>query len=239
MNERFDFTTTIEPEMFDRLVDGELSQVEERALLAVLDARPDGWRRCALAFMEARTWKAAMTTAGDSARRFNGSPINATPRAVSPPMPCSARARGARVFALAACVGLAFILGLVVRSQWTNPGNDAANQLVGTSTPHDSANLDDAGVSLTAKPSITMAVFDNQGDIERRFELPLVEADRLSPEWLARRPAAVTPQEVKALKDYGYRVEQERLYVPVLLDDGRQAIVSFDRAAVRSNAFHY
>jgi hypothetical protein len=239
MNERFDFTTTIEPEMFDRLVDGELSQVEERALLAALDARPDGWRRCALAFMEARTWKAAMTTSGDSGRRFNGSSIYPTPLAISSPMPCSARAQGTRVFAVAACIGLAFILGLVVRSQWTNPANDAANQLVGTSTANDSANLDDAQVSFAAKPSITMAVFDYQGDIERRYELPVVEADRLSPDWLARRPAAVTPQEVKALKDYGYRVEQERLYVPVLLDDGRQAIVSFDRAAVKSNAFHY
>ena len=31
--------------LFDRLVDGELSAAERRALLESLDARPQGWRR--------------------------------------------------------------------------------------------------------------------------------------------------------------------------------------------------
>ena len=30
--------------LFDRLVDGELSEAERRALLESLDARPQGWR---------------------------------------------------------------------------------------------------------------------------------------------------------------------------------------------------
>ena len=43
--------------LLDRLVDGELSPAERRELLASLDGRPDGWRRCALAFLEAQTWR--------------------------------------------------------------------------------------------------------------------------------------------------------------------------------------
>ena len=43
--------------LFDRLVDGELSAAERRELLASLDGRPTGWRRCALAFLEAQTWQ--------------------------------------------------------------------------------------------------------------------------------------------------------------------------------------
>ena len=39
----------------DRLVDGELSAQEYRALLAALDEEPDSWRRCAMAFLEAQT----------------------------------------------------------------------------------------------------------------------------------------------------------------------------------------
>lgn len=35
-----------------RLVDGELSPTEYRALLRALDADPQGWRQCALAFLE-------------------------------------------------------------------------------------------------------------------------------------------------------------------------------------------
>ena len=42
--------------VFDRLADGELSLEETRSLLRSLDERPDGWRRCALAFLEAQAW---------------------------------------------------------------------------------------------------------------------------------------------------------------------------------------
>src|SRR3990172_4689745 len=53
------FCEVMEPNddiLFDRLVDGELSPGERRELLASLDGRPDGWRRCALAFLEAQAW---------------------------------------------------------------------------------------------------------------------------------------------------------------------------------------
>src|SRR4030042_131709 len=42
---------------FDLLVDGQLSEPERRELLSGLDDRADGWRRCALAFLEAQAWK--------------------------------------------------------------------------------------------------------------------------------------------------------------------------------------
>ena len=41
----------------DLLVDGELSEADRRALLLQLEHEPDGWRRCALAFLEAQCWK--------------------------------------------------------------------------------------------------------------------------------------------------------------------------------------
>ena len=45
---------------WDRLVDGSLSEREYRAMLAALDEQPDGWRRCALAFLEAQAWSGEM-----------------------------------------------------------------------------------------------------------------------------------------------------------------------------------
>jgi hypothetical protein len=42
---------------FDRLVDGELSEADRRTLLLQLEHEPEGWRRCALAFLEAQCWK--------------------------------------------------------------------------------------------------------------------------------------------------------------------------------------
>src|SRR5574340_373427 len=41
----------------DQLVDDELGETERRDLLVKLDAEPDGWRRCALAFLEAQAWR--------------------------------------------------------------------------------------------------------------------------------------------------------------------------------------
>src|SRR5262245_28378888 len=39
---------------FDRLVDGQLSGDEYRALLASFDDEPGAWKKCALAFLEAQ-----------------------------------------------------------------------------------------------------------------------------------------------------------------------------------------
>lgn len=50
----------LDPALLDLLVDGELSPAEERALLLRLEAAPEGWRHCALAFLEAQAWKRAM-----------------------------------------------------------------------------------------------------------------------------------------------------------------------------------
>ena len=41
---------------FDRLVDGELTTDEYREMLTTLDEEPGGWRRCAMAFLEAQAW---------------------------------------------------------------------------------------------------------------------------------------------------------------------------------------
>ena len=52
----------IEGIVFDRLVDGELDEAARGALLRRLDHEPDGWKRCALAFIEAQAWREAMST---------------------------------------------------------------------------------------------------------------------------------------------------------------------------------
>ena len=57
---------------FDRLVDGELSDAERRQLLASLDDEPDGWRRCALAFLEAQQWQQSLAAVQRQANDSGG-----------------------------------------------------------------------------------------------------------------------------------------------------------------------
>src|SRR5258708_1569066 len=47
----------------DRLVEGELTDEERRRMLESFDPEPDGWKRCARAFLEAQSWRAAMQEA--------------------------------------------------------------------------------------------------------------------------------------------------------------------------------
>ncbi len=51
----------------DLLIDGELDEGARRILLEKLDAEPDGWRRCALAFLEAQAWQSAVKIAAKPA----------------------------------------------------------------------------------------------------------------------------------------------------------------------------
>ena len=47
----------INNELLDRLVDGELSEAAYRQTLDRLDETPDGWRRCAMSFLEQQAWR--------------------------------------------------------------------------------------------------------------------------------------------------------------------------------------
>ena len=49
-----------DPAALDRLVDGELPDTQRRELLTSLEQQPDGWRQCALAFLEAQSWGEAL-----------------------------------------------------------------------------------------------------------------------------------------------------------------------------------
>jgi hypothetical protein len=48
---------------FDRLVDDELCEEERRELLGRLESEPGGWRRCAMAFLEAQCWQQSLGAA--------------------------------------------------------------------------------------------------------------------------------------------------------------------------------
>src|SRR5689334_12402860 len=87
--------------LIDRLVDGDLDSEARRALLLRLDAEPDGWRRCALAFLEAQCWRESL---GPTAREAAPGPSAAI-------RPARRRPDPARWSAVAAGLLAAFVLG--------------------------------------------------------------------------------------------------------------------------------
>ncbi len=98
--------------LFDRLVDGELSDAERQALLESLDERPREWRRCALAFLEAQSWREEM-------RRVAAKPQAAltVAKTVAPNVPAKRTTMRAAAQWLAVAAGLlvAFKIGTLQR----------------------------------------------------------------------------------------------------------------------------
>jgi hypothetical protein len=99
--------------LIDRLVDGELPDALRRELLLRLEGEPDGWRRCALAFLEAQTWREALgPLAAPAPAVVRPAAVSAGPARKANPWRPVARWAG-----LAASLAAAFALG------WTlHPG---------------------------------------------------------------------------------------------------------------------
>src|SRR5437588_9921152 len=101
--------------LLDQLVDGELPDTARRALLLRLEGEPDGWRRCALAFLEAQSWRATFAPLAVPVREEVRSGDPATIRAQvlqrGPGMRVNRRRTLARLVAVAAGFAVAFALG--------------------------------------------------------------------------------------------------------------------------------
>jgi hypothetical protein len=113
--------------LLDQLVDGELPEVERRKLLLRLDTEPDGWRRCALAFLEAQSWREALGPLTTRTRpKATSDRQGRKPRSWSPV---------ARLAELAAAVVAAFALGWVSRGQPAKiaPNASVAEEVVSSS----------------------------------------------------------------------------------------------------------
>jgi len=96
---------------FDLLVDGELSEADRRALLVQLEHETDGWRRCALAFLEAQCWKAEL---GQIA-----APAAQAKPTVSQVAPIGRRQSWRQYAATTLTVVASFLIALVVVRGWS------------------------------------------------------------------------------------------------------------------------
>ena len=205
--------------LFDRLADGELSPAERSELLASLDVRPDGWRRCALAFLEAQTWRKELPRLVAEAT----SPSLSAPAEEVPLEP----EWSLNWYAIAASLLFAFTLGLALRdlphshqARAPNPSN------IATVVPQQPVFTPQfAGRAPAASgDSVTLWVRDEAGNA-RQLRVPLVDAtamdQHLGLEFQSGVPADVRRQ----LEERGYQVESKRRYAPLVLEGGRPLMV--------------
>src|SRR6478735_5618126 len=207
----------IEDVLLDRLVDGELSGSERRQLLESFDKRPEGWRRCALAFLEAQSWREEM---GQVAR-------GVASEAVAPKSPASSAAPSrksswssvATWLAMAASLFLAFGLGLMHHERGPSVADGSSNpsgQVASVTPPSQPL----SPKSSTRGDAVTLFVKDDSGRMQP-VRVPLVDASTLDKE-LGMKFQTGVPEDVRnQLKSDGYAVKSKRQYAPLWLENGR------------------
>lgn len=209
--------------LLDRLVDGELAGIERRQLLESLDKRPEGWRRCALAFLEAQSWREELGQVArglGSVTKEHKSPASFVPSSMS-----SRWSTGAKWLALAASLMLAFELGWRQHERGVPVAGEPShvnNQVASVPPPGTSA----APHGAKASNALTFYVRDEAGKMQP-VRVPLVDAGTLDDQFGVKFQPGMPDEMRDQLQDRGYNVQSKRQYAPLWLEkeNGRPMLV--------------
>ena len=165
-------------EWLDRLVDGELCEEEYRRVLTALDAQPDGWRRCAAAFLEAQAWGRELRVVRHELVATPGAALaTSNPRAKAAWLPL--------ILAIAASFLVAFGLGIWWRGE--RVPRDVPLESIATAPEKEaaasSANLEAQLVPARPAPGesvpeeVVTLVVDRGDGAQEQFSLPVYDAN--------------------------------------------------------------
>jgi hypothetical protein len=241
----------------DLLVDGELPENDYRALLAALDEQPGGWRRCALAFLEAQALRHDVAGLRQSMNLGLPDRPDEPPGMKSTgPAPHSPQRdlRGAssvawKSIAIAASFLAAFLLGIWgpkwLQTQTAKVGRpvmDAALAQPGSTgivdwqfDPRPGAGLGQR--QQTARPvGNVQLVVDRGSGAAKTGSLPVYDAPHDVESWLSEERSGLSPQVIQELQNRGHRVLRQTQYIPMQLEDGRQIIVPVEGYQIAPSA---
>jgi hypothetical protein len=231
--------------LLDLLVDGELNDAERRELLLRLDRSPDGWRRCAAAFLEAQAWR------GEARALVAAEPVhpqlgNTQPGRLTPASAVRRPSDG-RV-AVQIWLPLALAAGLLVATTWVfwnqNQGGlgSAGSQQAGNQTDSAAQVAENSNHGPTAPgingadptiPRNLQLVVNGGPEGRRNVEVPLVEPDEMDQALFGPWTPALPPEVIRMLEQNGHQVVRQRQLVPVDLGDGRRVVLPMDQVEIR------
>ena len=218
-------------ERFDLLADGELPEPERRRLLSELDHVPGGWRRCALAFLEAQSWKEGMQS------------IRPESTAQAPPArPIRRLGFPGGVFgtlvAMAASFTIALGLGVAFQDVW-RPGPELGPPPIeiagGPQQPEPPAPKAVEPEMPTAPPApddawqLVSVPVGMGPDGTESIQVPAREGDRVDEQWMDRFAPTIPAELVEALKRQGRELRWSRQLVPFPMEDGQQLVVPLEQ----------
>jgi hypothetical protein len=210
-----------EEALLDRLVDGELSGNDRRQLLESFDKRPQNWRRCALAFLEAQSWREEM---GQVARgHVSESNLPKSPAFSVSPRGNPRFSKVATWLAMAASLVLAFGLGRIQHERGRQIAGGSLKPIDQVASVNPPSN---PGSHIGTNPDNAVTFFVNDaGGRKQPVRVPLVDADTLDKEFGVRFQTGMPDDVRDQLKDSGYAVKSKRQYAPLWLENGRPLIL--------------
>lgn len=238
MNE-FNDSSWKDDQRFDRLVDGELSPDEYNDLLRSLDQRPDGWRRCALAFLEAQTLRQEL-----------GQPVGESQVSSRAATPSAGGKKHVRrwpgLLAVAASFLVAFGLGLMFRAGWSGTRSDTEGSPIAKDDTRPEAPAQsparDAEIAEMPMPesplpgrhrgSVRLVVDRPDGSGSQEFEAPLYD---WSPEYermLTEDRFRIPPGVRRVLQRMGREVRWDQQVLPFETEDGQRVLVPFGQLEI-------
>ncbi len=250
-----DAINPLDDRFIDRIVDGDLTPAELRAAIDCLDREPDGWKRCALAFLEAQCWRESFRAMGQSAALPGERPF------LSFASPIRARTWGRRRWlhgSIAAGLAAAsFAMGWVGHGARSLSSSAQPPIVTAGANPNppgsgsQSESRNQTGVDIHQQTRLAAwPARENQapptvkevvrwvgrlriGDQSNGTEVPILAGPGITEQWLRNQPPPVNGYREVALQRQGYQVNQRRQLITKTLADGRRVTVPVDQVQIR------
>ncbi|MCA9185032.1 MAG: hypothetical protein R3E01_34945 [Pirellulaceae bacterium] len=205
-----------------KLVDGELPEQERSRLLRQLDEIPDGWRQCALAFLESQCLDEVLGDIGKDAV-VPAEPETKLGIHVDSPSSRTRRPDAVKWLAIAACIAFAFAAGVFSRS--TPRGSTRTDNHVAAYDP-----------GQVQGDVIAQQDLHATGDrYEVQGEAPIAAPKRLvddTSSWDSLANDVVPPEVRSSLRRLGHDVQTKRRLMPMVSGEGQQFVVPYDEVQI-------
>ena len=220
-------------QILDLLVDGELDPERRRGILRRLEEEPEGWRWCALTFLEAQVFREELGSISLKAGRASLEASREHTKRLR-----ERSLRWTTVLSLAAALVLSFWLGYSWSGASAHRGREAGMAGIPPGPSQDAgrpvevANLSphpgDRGDPSHRRVTLRVTTGENGGEVQ----VPLLEVSEADAAWQWLEEALLTEEMVASLAAAGHRVLERRHFVPLVLDDGRQAVLPINEVEV-------
>lgn len=238
-----DETLTPEDErLLDLLVDGELSETQRRELLLRIERAPDGWRRCALAFLEAQAWRG-------EAKSLVTEPVAVSPAAAVMPARSTSAWRSPVLWwplttAATLLVGWFSVIAIQseqmkVVSEKKHPDGGSVTIVDNSPQPAPQPQFVEVQPQQAPQPQPQLAGQQNLRLVVRGpngeaqiLEVPLVGMQNMNEALLGQWSQMLTPELEQLLEASGNQIVRRRQLVPVDLNDGRRVVVPMEQVEI-------